>query len=431
MPEVVLAKHESEKHGQYWQCIGSEADSLTTGNRYFFTVPPEALDVTYESDIIEKTFPAVELPAFQACQEYGGSVIDALPNNFNRLGEDKQIAELLHFLGFGLEEDLQGIKLILPDPTTVCGRWARLKEEYPSLPELKILPASGIAGHLEFVKAYFDYDALVSMGAEFVHDVTAHVAHTIEFMWREKENYRDEKARYVARIEPGYQLLSTYLSDPTLQRGVPLSEKARNLLALSLGMEADFSSATRCPYGSVASHLLVGYQYACFPRVHDPENFFEVEERLLTVFLLAKNGIHTKEDGFAVFVNWDRLKLAAVETFGLPVIQPESAKRILQSAKVGEHIVSKKALYIRDQSGCKAFKLTVIASDDDKVNTYHITLHDCSVMTLKGQFDRAFSAEVIADILAGAVKAPVKQGALFAEPRTVAPKASNPSTCSL
>ena len=58
-------------------------------------------------------------------------------------------------------------------------RWSLLMSKYPDLNQLDILLAEGIADNLKFITAYFSYDALCSVGAEFVHDMYFHVARTI------------------------------------------------------------------------------------------------------------------------------------------------------------------------------------------------------------------------------------------------------------
>lgn len=456
MPEaVVLAEHESDKHGHYWQCIGSEADSLIDGGRrYFFSVRPEKYVLACDFEAQKEMYPALEPFAAAVFGQYPGPVIDKLPDSFQFwdrsgspmsaplgnapvLSENQRIAVLLHFLGFGSEgENFSNFKLILPDPATVCGRWALLRKQNPNLPELKILPAAGIASHLDFVKAYIDYDALVSTGAEFVHDVAIHVRATVEFMFKEGSNYHNEKAKYVKRIEPFYKLLTAYYSDPKLREAVPLSEKELESLALSLGIEADNASAVQVVYHDAFAALYPGPQSTCIPRCCDLSNPDDNERRLLNHnekrllnHLLEKNGIRTKEDGLVVSLNWDKLKWAAVETFGVSEISLNSALCILESAKAGAHVVSQNRLYVKSDTLVRSFPLNIQVSDDGAEKSYNVTMPNKEIKTLKGQFDCGLPADFIAEIL-DTKSMHARLCALFASRTPVAPEAVDQPACS-
>lgn len=76
---------------------------------------------------------------------------------------------------FDYDNDRKFVTLVLPDDEALLFNWKQLQSRYPMLPNLKILPTSGISSDREFIKAFLDGNFVLSNDDEFIHDNTVHL----------------------------------------------------------------------------------------------------------------------------------------------------------------------------------------------------------------------------------------------------------------
>lgn len=86
-----------------------------------------------------------------------------------------KIGEDLRLLGFKKITNQKGVYLFLPDCEELKVRFGKLSKIRPNLGSLHITSSEGIASDMDFVKAYMTHDGLLSEGAEFMHDHSAHI----------------------------------------------------------------------------------------------------------------------------------------------------------------------------------------------------------------------------------------------------------------
>lgn len=109
--------------------------------------------------------------------------------------------EVIRQLGYRIERRAPdsnmraGVFLQLPDEVVLTTRWSQLKQTRPDLPSLFLTNSNGIAGDLEFVKAFMKYSALLSSAGEFCHDHIFHVIPTIVSMLTYGRNAVRERSR--------------------------------------------------------------------------------------------------------------------------------------------------------------------------------------------------------------------------------------------
>lgn len=99
-----------------------------------------------------------------------------------KMEPDLEQIEGLKQLGYACNSTTDGVYLNLPDREVLLTRWDGLRETRPELPQLNILSSEGIADDISFIQAFCTHDALLSSGAEFVHDHLAHLIPVIKLM---------------------------------------------------------------------------------------------------------------------------------------------------------------------------------------------------------------------------------------------------------
>lgn len=87
-------------------------------------------------------------------------------------------------------------------------RWERFRNQYPENPPLLVQNIEKIAGDMEFVFSYLKNDLLLS-DQEFVHDHSAHITRTLEFICAHGAAAYEKKQAYLrAIIEPPYKKIA-------------------------------------------------------------------------------------------------------------------------------------------------------------------------------------------------------------------------------
>jgi len=311
--EIVAEEKDKEaaeiekKHGKVWQCIGRQADPLSPGSIFKFNLQESCSDATdgdknYD-EIFRQIYPAVEP---HEAINLSGRTRDSIPNNLEEMEHEAQGRALLNFLGFAYYVEAGKPVLELPDRETLMARWSLLMSKYPDLNQLDILLAEGIADNLKFIMAYFSYDALCSVGVEFVHDMYFHVANTILLIWysRTAKAYHQAKRQSLDSIIPSYKLLMAYEENiGNFQQILLLSNREIEQLQTSLGLVTDELSARPQPLS----------KFDISEQKRRIKEIVGVDEEGLRYFIQRK-GI-SENDMITVFRNWDRLSLASERVF--------------------------------------------------------------------------------------------------------------------
>lgn len=159
-------------------------------------------------------------------------------------------APLLWDLGYSFRYTADGIYISVPDREALLARWEKLRERYPDLPPLNIQSSEGIAGHLDFIKAFFIYDAVLSTGKEFLHDHFYHVIAVIMLIAKSSTTYRQEKSRMVQvmgkcfrRIQIAKLVLEQRVVDIPEEKSLLLTKHLPKIEA-ALGAKVDLASAS-------------------------------------------------------------------------------------------------------------------------------------------------------------------------------------------
>lgn len=204
------AKAIEQKQGATWECLDRVADG--PGFIYQFRLKAEYdprgdvnnhKQAAFTSKLLE-IFPAIEPELNQLF------LLDPQKMDQNRKDNAEIIAmKLIQSLGYQYRSDNTGHYLYLPDKEALLARFEKLRETHPHLRALNIISSEGIASDMDFVKAYIaGYDALLSIGTEFVHDHIFHVIPTIKLMLMDPD-YDDGKWIIVEMTKKAYQRIMT------------------------------------------------------------------------------------------------------------------------------------------------------------------------------------------------------------------------------
>jgi len=184
-----------QKSGHLWKATGKEADAFG-GNRIIFKLDEQFDDVTPSIEReskrtaayrkINKIFPAIEIQASRILE----SDIE--------IGYD-EIFKGLAPLGYECKRTNEGVFLYIPDLEALEIRWNKMREARSDLPELDILPFSGIADDLTFINAYLTHHAMLSVDKEFIHDHMAHIIPMLHLMLHSGLNGNPTYTEYRAR----------------------------------------------------------------------------------------------------------------------------------------------------------------------------------------------------------------------------------------
>ena len=183
--------------GVCWDCIERERD--TTGGwlyKFKYKVAPEQ-------------FPAVE-PSL-----YGIGWLKSL--------------ESLGYKAFKI--DREGTFLVLPDLEVLEKRWGLLRQADPSLPKLNFLSSEGILDHEDFIKAWMEFDIIISRDKEFVHDQTIHAYMIFDLILKNPLIYREYKEEFKKRIHTRYEKVKS-IRDGKLTKNTTLTLKENAFLKL-------------------------------------------------------------------------------------------------------------------------------------------------------------------------------------------------------
>ena len=175
----------AQRSGEFWECLSREKGALD-GFIYKFRLRDEYDDATPHEERearakaaeqkSKKMFPAIELSGSQML-----ALDPNVPENELRPGTLKirEHLQILMQLGYRAERKEEGVYLYLPDREALLTNWETLRATHPDLPELTILSSEGIAGDIDYVKAFFTHDGILSTGKEFLHDHQAHILSVI------------------------------------------------------------------------------------------------------------------------------------------------------------------------------------------------------------------------------------------------------------
>ncbi len=198
----------SKKTSNFWDCIGRIPDKNSNGYIYQFKLKPQfqigpGVDEIEQNRRLEeaydKMFPATEPTPMDVFYLFIG---------------DTPGKEILNELGYSYKTNENGIFLNLPDRETLMSRWETLREKRPELPKLDIVSSEGIATDTDYLLAYFTHDALLSDGAEFVHDHDGHILEIITYILTsvagpgknpQKLNYQKDKAQMLKIMASFYK----------------------------------------------------------------------------------------------------------------------------------------------------------------------------------------------------------------------------------
>jgi len=212
----------SNKSGVMWKAIDQEPDTYG-GNRIRFKLEKRFDDITPSrgrlkrrdsiAEQIVKSFPAVEphfglllgldptidkdewIPKlvgekyekelqgiFSSAQDAEDAQRAWIESNKKQVIEDFTTLDLwyrkmlmVRQFGYECHRTEEGVYLIIPDREALEARWNKIRQEHPELPELGILPQSGIADDRSFIKAFFSHHRVLSEDKEFIHDQIFHI----------------------------------------------------------------------------------------------------------------------------------------------------------------------------------------------------------------------------------------------------------------
>ncbi|HEY5259412.1 MAG TPA: hypothetical protein VIJ46_02110, partial [Rhabdochlamydiaceae bacterium] len=210
----------AQRSGEFWECLSREKGALG-GFIYKFRLQGDFDDVTPNENRAARTkaaeqkskkmFPAIELTGSQML-----ALDPNVPESELRPGTLKirEHLQILMQLGYRAERKEDGVYLYLPDREALLTNWETLRATHPDLPELTILSSEGIAGDIDYVKAYFTHDGILSTGKEFLHDHQAHILSVIVLILSsgkpsdvlgQNPTYRMEKSRMVLLLGKAYR----------------------------------------------------------------------------------------------------------------------------------------------------------------------------------------------------------------------------------
>ncbi len=210
----------AQRSGEFWECVSREK-CPRAGFVYKFRLRDDFDDVTPDENRAarakaadqksKKMFPAIELTGTQML-----ALDPNVPESKLKSGTLKirEHVELLMQLGYRTEWKEDGVYLYLPDREALLANWEILRAADPELPELTIQSSEGIASDIDYVKAYFTHDGVLSTGKEFLHDHQAHILSVVVLILSSEKPsdelgrnpaYRMEKSRIVRLLGKAYR----------------------------------------------------------------------------------------------------------------------------------------------------------------------------------------------------------------------------------
>jgi len=184
----------TKKHAVMWECIGVKINSAG-GKIYRYRLKDEYR--VFDSEAATKK----RLEIFPA-QEPGDNI---------------KFSKELQRIGYGSFSNASDVYLDLPDLEAIVAGYEKLRETRPKCPPLRIISGKGIAGHIEFSRAYTLYDIYLSVGIEFVHDSIYHAARVLEMMISHPEEYLSAKGKIAGSVEKHIGILELSQKDETNQ----------------------------------------------------------------------------------------------------------------------------------------------------------------------------------------------------------------------
>lgn len=173
-----------------------------------------------------------------------------------KAGLDKRlkIGEDLRYLGFKKITNQKGVYFFLPCREVLNEHFAKLKKIRPNLSGLSIASSEGVATDMDFVRSYMTHDGLLSEGAEFMHDHSAHILPLLYLKLEseklpKKHTYDKSKKRIVNHVRIAYERILN--AERGMMNGTLIVEKEYsdrfqndlNLLKTGLGIVVDRLSA--------------------------------------------------------------------------------------------------------------------------------------------------------------------------------------------
>ncbi len=245
---------ENPKSCAFWECVRYEPNTDGEGIFYWFKARQEYNDSnTAKRDLVEKRIEEKRLEIWPAVELSAKDVINLLDPKSRFPSVIHNHLEIFSELGFKIEQKGNEVYLRLPDREALLSRWAKLRKKHPKLPELKVQSSQGVAGHLEFVNAYFRCDVLLSSGKEFIHDHLIHVLPTLGFILSSLTAYQETKEYVIRHLKPVYEYAITarkLCNDPSLQSKIDFNPISLDLLKtylpaieMTLGSWTDLSAA--------------------------------------------------------------------------------------------------------------------------------------------------------------------------------------------
>lgn len=256
-PKSIKAEQQriSQLHGALWECVGCEQSSSGVGYNYKFKLRDEYNDITPHPDRSKRNAAQIEKmnAIYPALESSGMDMLHKLSVGIGRIGN---YSNELGQLGYKYEYEA-GVYLYLPDREALLASWDKLRENRPELPPLDIQESDGIADDLDFVKAYFTHDGLLSSGKEFLHDQHFHIIPLITLLLSSEQpslsgtnpSYKQTKASIVKilsktyhRILMGRELCKTNILNIP-EEELALLKKHLPKIETLLGIFVDYISA--------------------------------------------------------------------------------------------------------------------------------------------------------------------------------------------
>lgn len=211
----------AQKQGVLWECIGRTRNE-TGGYIYHFRLRKE---YDFDSHKLEENYDEDQSDLIVELR--GDASMKKIEEIFPA-GEPTEVSDILELapqirqdLGYGYRYDKSGIYLSFPDKEALEANFEKLRRfAFGNLEPLKICPSEGVADDLSFLKAYVDFDVLLSSDKEFVHDHFFHVIPTLHLMITESQ-YAYERDRVRKIVTKLYQRIILAEKEGSLKEHLP------------------------------------------------------------------------------------------------------------------------------------------------------------------------------------------------------------------
>jgi hypothetical protein len=190
-----------------WECVSKRKEAEGYIYRYKLKDIFDPINYPSGSDAYSIAISNMNTHHFPALE---GSFVLEIGEHRKKFGERKfmpwasqRVKYVVKELGYKLEYSSDGVFTEYPDKAVIESRWKSIMDSHPgwNLKMLTIKSSENTAGDREFKDAFCEYDALLSIGREGVHDQQTHVLAIIEFMVNYPREYIELKQRLVNGIK--------------------------------------------------------------------------------------------------------------------------------------------------------------------------------------------------------------------------------------